>query len=505
MSSIRDITTGLVAGLLLAGSLFAELAVDPIYQSRMVLQQGQPVPICGTCTDAAPIQVSFAGQKVTAQVKGNTWTAVLAPMAVRAEGSALTVRQGSESVTLDDVVVGEVWLASGQSNMFWRLEETRDRASLQSPENPNLRFCHEEPLIHTRPPVYTEKEREMLKAGKMYQRGVWTVSNPASCRKMSAVGWYFGRALQKHLGVPVGIIHVSLGGSEMLAWMPQQVLEKKYPEVLTDEWMNDKNVDPYWVRARALKNLGNDLTTPHPYSPGYLFRTGITPWLKYPVAGVIWYQGESDAPIEDQERNRQVLSDLITGWRSAFGKPQLPFCMVQLPRIKDLTHERVLWPEFREVQSRVSRELPNVLCAVTIDLGTTNRDVHPPRKLEVGERMAALAAAKVYGVKGISYSGPVFSRAAVNGGKVKVSFAYAEGLKTTNGAAPACFELSEDGKTYHPAEAELAKNAVLLRSAAVKTPRYVRYAWSTFVEPNLVNGAGLPTAPFASPIPGAAK
>lgn len=502
---MRDVTAGLAAGMLLATPLFAELAVEPIYQSHMVLQQGQQVPICGTCTEKTPIQVSFAGQKVTATVKGNTWTAVLAPMAARAEGAALTVTQGSEKVTLDDVVVGEVWLASGQSNMFWRLEETRDRAALQSPENPNLRICHAEPLIHTRPPVYTQEEREMLKAGKMYRQGTWCVSSPATCRKMSAVGWYFGRALQKQLGVPVGIIHVSLGGSEMLAWMPQQMLEKNYPEVLTDEWMNDKNVDPYWVRARALKNLGDDLTTPHPYSPGYLYKTGITPWLKYPVAGIIWYQGESDAPIEDQERNRRVLSDLITAWRAGFRKPQLPFCMVQLPRIKDLTHERVLWPEFREVQSRVSRELPNVLCTVTIDLGTTNRDVHPPRKLEVGERMAALTAAKVYGVKGIPYSGPVFAKTKLADGKVKVSFAHAEGLKTTNGAAPACFELSADGKTYHPAEAELEKNAVLLSSAEVKNPRYVRYAWSTFVEPNLVNGAGLPTAPFASPIPSPAK
>ena len=501
---MRDVSFGLAAALLLASPLWAELAVDPIYQSHMVLQRGQQVPICGTCSDSAPIEVSFAGQKVAAKVSGNTWQAVLKPMAARAEGSALTVTQGSESVTLDDVVVGEVWFASGQSNMFWRLVETRDNAALSTPEIPALRFYHAEPQVHTRPPVYTDELRKKLRDGDMY-RGGWSVSNPTSSRQMSAVGWYFGRALQKYLGVPVGIIHVSLGGSEMLAWMPQQVLEKKYPEVLTDEWMNDKNVDPYWVRARALKNLGDDLSTPHPYRPGYLFKTGITPWLKFPIAGVIWYQGESDAPIPDQERNRQVLADLITGWRAAFGRPKLPFCMVQLPRIKDLTHERVLWPEFREVQSRVSRELPNVFCTVTIDLGTTNRDVHPPRKLEVGERMAALTAAQVYGISGISYSGPIFAQAKLAGGKVRIRFNHAEGLKTTNGAAPACFELSADGKSYHPAEAEVQGETVLLRSAEVKRPRFVRYAWSTFVEPNLVNAAGLPTAPFAAPIAGGSK
>ncbi|MCH5284812.1 MAG: hypothetical protein J1E42_04350 [Akkermansiaceae bacterium] len=494
----------LLAAALLVSPLFAELAVDPIYQSQMVLQRGVRVPISGTSTSAEAVTVSFAGQKVTAKVKGKKWEAVLAPMEASAENRTLTITQGKQQVTLENVVVGEVWIASGQSNMLWRLDQTRDRQSLEHAEIPSFRFYHAEPQVHTGPSVYNDEQRRRLKAGEMFQGG-WSVSNPKSCRRMSAVGWYFGKALQEKLNVPVGVVHVSLGGSEMLAWIPKSVLEKKYPKSLGKDWMHDKNIDPYWVRPRTLKNLGDDFSAPHPYQPGYLFENGIAPWLKFPVAGVIWYQGESDAALSISEHNRQLLTDLITGWRKAFKNPQMPFCMVQLPRIKDLTHERVYWPEFREVQSRVSRELPRVYCAVTLDLGTTNRDVHPPRKLEVGERLAALAASQVYGVQGLAYSGPVFARAEAASGSVALHFDFAEGLRTTNGAAPAGFELSADGKTYYPAEAELADGAVQLRCDKVAKPRFVRYAWSTFVEPNLVNADGLPTAPFAAEISGAAK
>lgn len=496
MRGVASVSGLVAAAALLASPLFAELTVDPIYASHMVLQRGRQVPICGTCTDAAPIEVSFAGQKVQATVKGNTWRAVLAPMEAQAEGANLTVSQGDESVTLEDVVVGEVWIASGQSNMFWRLVETRDRASLQSPETSNFRFYHAEPQVHTGRVPYTDELRGRLRAGEMYS-GAWSVNKPDTRRRMSAVGWYFARALQSHLGVPVGVVHVSNGGSEMLAWMPKSFIKKKYPEVLAKDWVHTKYIDPYWVGPRVVLNLGDDTTTPHPYNPGYLFETGIKPWLKFPVAGVVWYQGESDAGVPDQELNTQMLTDFITSWREAFKNPQLPFCMVQLPRIKDPTPVRALWPEFREVQRSVSHALPNVFYAVTIDLGTESRDVHPPRKIEVSERLAALAATEVYNVPNIPTYGPLFARAELVDGRAVVSFDHAEGLSTKDGAAPRCFELSADGKTYYPAEAEVVNGTVQLRSSQVETPRFVRYAWAVFVNPNLVNSHGLPAEPFS--------
>ena len=495
MKKIVSFFLGLLAA---APTLHAELTVDPIYQSHMVLQQGAEVPVSGTSTTPGTVVVSFGDQKVTAKVKGKKWQAVLAPMAASSEGRTLTVTQGKDELTLSDVVVGEVWFASGQSNMLFRLDETPDAAALNHPEIPAFRYYHAEPQVLPNNKRYTAEQIKQLKDGDMY-RGAWAVSGgEGSTTRMSAVGWYFGRKLQSTLGVPVGVIHTSLGGSEMVAWMPNAVLKKKYKECLTPRWMESKYVSA-WARSRGLWNIGKDSDAPHPFKPAYLFETGVTPWLRFPVAGVIWYQGETDAEEKDQKQNTELLTDLINGWRKEFGRPELPFIMVQLPRLNDKTPLRAYWPEFRAVQSRVAAEMPAVYCVTTIDLGSTNSNVHPPRKLEVGERLADMAAAKVYG-KDIPCSGPAYSASALKDGKVEVSFAFAEGMKTTDGKAPAGFELSADGKKYSPATAELQGNTVLLSSAEVRSPKYVRYAWATFLSPNLVNAANLPAIPFAATV-----
>lgn len=475
---------------------WAELKLDPIYQPHMVLQRGVPIPVRGTCTSSAPVTVSFAGHDVKAKVKGKKWHALLPAMEANAEGAELTVKQGKESENIDDVVVGEVWLASGQSNMLWRLDQTGDSASISAAGIPLLRFYHSEPMVHTGPSAYTEDLSERLKKGEMFE-GKWAVSDPTTCARMSAVGWYFGRKLQEQLGIPVGIVHASLGGSEMLAWMPPATLKKHYKECLTPRWLESKYVTE-WVRGRAKQNIGADLSSPHPYQPSYLFTTGIAPWLRFPIAGVIWYQGESDAEIGDMEQNKALLADLITSWRTQFKKPDLPILMVQLPRINDKTPLRAYWPEFREVQTQVSHELPNVYQAITIDLGTTDSNVHPPRKLEVGERLAALAASKVY-KKTVVGEGPTFAAASLSNGKVRISFRSADGLTTSDNQSPRGFELSADGKKFYPAEAVVeGEDVVLTLPTQVKKPKTVRYAWATFIEPNLVNKEGLPTAPFTA-------
>lgn len=493
MDKLTTLFFSLMAG---APMLCSGLTVDAIYQSHMVLQQGKQVPLTGTCSGSAPVMVSFGDQKVQAVVKGKKWTAVLSPMAANAEGQSLRIAQGSEEVTLDDVVVGEVWLASGQSNMLWRLDQTRDQAALNQEEIPLLRFYHSEPkVLPGGGKHYTEEVIKKLERGEMYE-GSWSVSSPATCRTMSAVGWYFGRKLQQQLGVPVGIIHASLGGSEMIAWMPTPVLKKKYKECLTSAWLESKYVTE-WVKKRGRMNVGNSPDSPHPFKPGYLFTTGIEPWVRFPLAGVIWYQGETDAEVQDQKQNTQLLKDLINGWRAEFKNPTLPFCMVQLPRLNDKSVLRAYWPEFREVQRKVSEKMPHVYYSVTLDLGSTNSDVHPPRKLEVGERLAALAAAKIY-KKDVPYSGPTFKAATPQGKKLFIELSHAEGLTTKNGADAVGFELSENGKVFEPATVEITDGGVLLSSPKVKKPKHARYAWAVYLEPNLVNAAGLPAAPFTT-------
>ena len=398
------------------------LTIDPIYQSHMVLQQGKPVPVSGTATGKGDVVVSFGEQKVKAKKKGKTWQAVLAPMTASAEGKTLTVTQGEDTATLDDVVVGEVWLASGQSNMEWQLAQARDKDALNQEQIDNLRYYHAVPQVHTRPGVYAEEFQAKLREGDMY-RGTWSVSNKETCRPMSAVGWYFGRKLQGQLGVPVGIIHVSLGGSEMVAWIPPAVLRQKHKESVKPRWAESKYVMG-WARRRSLENMGGDATGLHPYKPGYLYETGIAPWAGFPLAGVIWYQGETDAESPDMKQHERVLTDLIESWRAVFKEPQLPFLMVQLPRIKDegKNSTRLMWPEYRQVQQNVADAMPGVYCVNTIDLGTTSADVHPPRKLEVGERLADTAASQVYGKAEVPYIGPVVKEVKPQGEALCLSF-----------------------------------------------------------------------------------
>ena len=477
------------------------LEVDPIYQSHMVLQQGRPVPVSGTASGSAPVVVSFGSQRVEAKKKGKKWQAVLEPMAVQAEGAPLTITQGKESVTLEDVVVGEVWFASGQSNMLFRMDETGDKVSMASAPVPAFRYYNAEPQVRTTPKPYTEEVRAKLAAGEMYVGG-WSLSGPDTCRSMSAVGWYFGKKLLALLSesgtVPVGVVHVSLGGSEMMAWMPPSILKKKYKDALGSRWLQSKYITP-WVRMRASDNLGSDLNGPHPFKPGYLFETGVTPWLNFPFAGVIWYQGESDAEFQDQAQNHRLLTDLITSWRAEFKAPDMPFIMVQLPRINDTGAKsiRLFWPEFRRVQQQVANEMPGVMCVTTLDLGSTNSDVHPRRKLEVGERLAGVAAAQVYDKQGVAFSGPIVAEVKPQAGKLCVSFTHARGLKTIDGKPPVGFEVSANGKDYFPAEAEISGESVLLSSPKVEKPKYARYGWAVYIEPNLVNEAGLPTAPYS--------
>ncbi|MBR5329990.1 MAG: hypothetical protein IKV13_00730 [Akkermansia sp.] len=480
------------------GALPALAAVefDAIYGDGMVLQRGREVQVRGTTDNPSePVTVQFNGQKVKAEVKGKNWRAVLQPMEANAQGQPLEASQKDSSAVVQNVVVGEVWIASGQSNMLWRLNQTPGNAqTIAQSANDNFRFYHSEPQVHTSPPRYDAALLQRVQEKRMYE-GKWAVSAPASSPRMSAVGYYFGQALQKELGVPVGVIHASLGGSNMLAWIPRAMVKKEYPGCEGGDWVKSKYASA-WVRGRAQQNVGpgGDFGL-HPYAPSYLYETGIEPWEGFPVAGVIWYQGESDAEILDNEQNKKLLKDLIISWRDKLGNEELPFLQVQLPRINDKSKLRAYWPEFRQVQAEVAEELPAVGCVVTMDLGSTNSDVHPPRKVEVGERLAATALSMVYG-KEAAASGPVIQGFKAKGSKVQVSLDNAGGLKTTDGAAPVGFELAGNNKEFAPAAAEIKGDKIILTADAVKAPRYMRYGWAVFMEPNLVNEAGLPTAPY---------
>ena len=498
-----------IAFILAAAALNAAWAAAPqfnrVFGSHMVLPHGKNVPVSGTAEPNKEISVTFGGAtlKTKADSKGN-WTVTLPPMQPKAAGQTLTASQNGKTATLKDVLVGEVWLASGQSNMLFRLDQTPTgrQQDIAASADPELRIFNNVPQAHTAGKAYTDKDFDSLTTDSFY-KGSWAVSSPQSSAPTSAVAYYFAKKLRQELGIPVGIIHSSLGGSEMAAWIPQSVINSNgsLRSLRGNDWLQSPLVSA-WVRGRARQNIAprlKDGSPNHPFKPAFLYESGISWITGFPISGIIWYQGESDAEIIDNEQNAMLLGTLISSWRKAFSNPSLPFLMVQLPRINDKSALRAGWPEFREVQDRIANTLPKVYSVNTIDLGSVNSDVHPPDKQPVGERLADTALNKIYGRK-TPCEGPSFKAAKAQGNKLLIQMGHAAGLTTRDGQPPAHFEIAGADGVYHPAEAKIISardNAVIqLTSPDVKSPKEARYCWAPFVTPNLVNGAGLPARAF---------
>lgn len=470
------------------------LETDAVYGHHMVLQRGVPVPICGKTEQEGDVVVCFGQQRKTVRPVAGRWEVLLEPMSACAEGRELTVTQGTENIVLQDVVVGEVWLACGQSNMEFRLRQSvGGKEAIATSADSGLRLYHAAGQVPTPPGCYGEEQRELLRREKMYV-GSWAVAGPETTPEVSAVGYYFGQELRRGLGdVPVAVVDVANGGSEMAAWLPEDSLRRLCPAALGPHWMETPLLMG-WARRRGMENMGEQGEGLHPYRPGFLFRTGIRPWLRFPVAGVIWYQGETDAETDDMEQNTRVMKELILSWQRAFQHPSMPFMMVQLPRIAAHRPESRHWREFRRVQARVAEALPGAECVVTIDLGTDNIDVHPPRKREVGVRLARTALGKVYGAS-VPFRGPRMVSAEREGNMLRVHTEHAEGMRLTDERMPAGFEVAGADGVYHPAVALLDGQDILLCSPDVAEPCHARYAWAIFLEPNVVNAAGLPMEP----------
>ena len=398
---------------LISSLALAAPSLSPYFQDAMVLQRRQANPIWGTAKAGSNITISWQGQNITtkANAKGE-WRAELPAMEAKAEGSPLSISNDKGTKVIQDILVGEVWLASGQSNMEWAMKNFSDgRVDAKEFNIPQLRIMTYKPKLHTAGGAYSvEDYKRILKAGEF--RHEWQSITPQSTPNISAVACYFGRALQAELGVPVGIICNAVGGSGMEAWLPQELLKiPAYKSLKGETWMQSPLVND-WVRGRAAANLKNvmevakkdKLPLVHPFKPTYLFENTVRPLAPVPLAGVIWYQGESNAEATEIEGNEKMIKSLIKGWRAALGKPKLPFIMVQLPRINDTTPLRICWPEFREAQERTASGLSNVGIICTLDLGEAQGgNVHPSPKKPVGERLAQRALDEVYGKPSATY------------------------------------------------------------------------------------------------------
>ncbi len=381
----------LIAWLLpLAGA--AELRFGRPFGEQMVLPLGNETPVWGTATPGAAVRVRFGEDSVTglADANGN-WRITLPNLAPAAVGRELEVESGGEEVVLRDVLVGEVWLCSGQSNMDFPLARAvggKDEAA-GAGSFPAIRLLNLSG-VHTAAREYGPQERARLSPGAFFT-GNWSAASEASASRFSAVGWWAGRIIHQAKRIPVGLIDNSVGGSGAEAWLSRETLAARddYAELLGASWINSGRIGA-WARGRARLNLGA-AAGDHPFRPGFLYESGVRWWRGFPLSGVLWYQGETNAETDDDAWNERLIRDLVEGWRAGLNQPRLPFFMVQLPRIGGNDPLRRHWPQFRKVQARAAASLPDVSLIVTTDLGWDSPDVHPPDKRPVGERLGEAA------------------------------------------------------------------------------------------------------------------
>ena len=467
---------------------YGGLSMSSLYADYMVLQRDVPLDIHGTANTGEKITVEIGGRKASATADNQgKWSVVLSPMQA-AEDLTLTITAGKQRKVFSHVAVGEVWLCSGQSNMAFMLCQAESgKQDIAAADDPQLRLFDMKGRWETYDVAWPASCLDSLNHLQYFHETTWQPSTPASASRFSAVGYYYGRMLRQKLGVPVGLICNAVGGAPTEAWVDRNSLETSFPNILSNWLQNDFIQD--WVRGRAAKNLTNDQTKlgRHPYEPCYLNESGILPLQQYPIKGVIWYQGESNA--HNKDAHAKLFSLLIDGWRQNWNNPDMPFYFVQLSSLN-----RPSWPWFRDSQLRIMKEISNTGMAVSSDCGDS-LDVHPRCKQPIGERLARWALAKTYG-QDITPSGPVFSSVTRQADALIVSFLYADGLQTSDGKAPSCFEIAEEDGLFHPATATIEGNTVRLTSPTIKHPRYVRYTWQPFTRANLVNADQLPASTF---------
>lgn len=493
----------LSGGLLLFSAEAMALTAAPLFTDHMVLQQRQDIAVWGTAEPDEKVQVSIAHRSaaVTADDLGR-WRVSLRPLPAGGPHTLLIRGEGS-TLEFADVLVGEVWLCSGQSNMELPLSEVNQgKEAIDAADHPALR------LFTVVKAVSGQPEAEC--------RGAWTASTPAVARQFSAVAYFFGRELQQALhGVPIGLIDSTWGGTPIEVWMSLEAL-KSDPDfagaVTTRENMLNKPEDAEleqklntWTDAAEVAVAGGDFEGWYPGQPFSgggrdpllptgLYNAMIHPLAPYGIRGVIWYQGEANTA--SGLTYRKLFPAMIADWRARWNATALPFLYVQLASFStDPKYPQMKsgWPLIQEAQL-LTLSVPHTAMAVTVDIGDA-KDIHPRNKQEVGRRLALAAQAKVYGRR-VVYSGPIFTGMKIRKGKAALSFSHTHGGLVARGGALEGFVIAGSEGVFVPAQAEIRGRRIYVWSEEIAEPAAVRYAWDDNPAATLFNAAGLPASPF---------
>lgn len=502
--SLTSSLTFIVTLAIASSAMSAEtlLKLPTMFGNHMVLQRDRAVPVWGWTKPNGEVTVEFASQRKTGKADAEgKWMVKLDPLTASVKPREMQITQGTKALVFTDVLVGDVWLCSGQSNMFFRMNKVENsQQEIAAANQPSVRF-------------FTAKEKFAQNPASEVD-GAWRPVSPTTAAECSAVAFYFASALQQKLGVPMGLLVSAVGGTRIETWMQAATLTnlgEAGPSI--EKW---KDVSPaefekiaadyrsYQYRRdkprRPLDGNSNKQTKLKPPSlrchdcPSALHNGMIAPLQPFAIRGAIWYQGEANSgrpgPYET------LLPALIADWRQAWGE-DLPFLFVQLAPFQG-TH-----PAFREAQLRIWQKTPRTAMVVTTDVGDA-KDIHPTRKRPVGERLALAARALSYGEK-LEYSGPVFKSMSVERDRAVVSFTHVgSGLMAKGDSLEGITLAGVDGK-FHPARGVIEGSTVVVTSSKVTNPTAVRYGWAMVPNGNLFNREGLPAAPFRSDPPADTK
>ena len=500
--SLMHMILGIAVLMLACATTWADVSLNALFTDNMVLQRDMPVAVWGKAAADEEVTVTIANQTHTgkADVDGR-WIVNLAPMP--AGGPHEMTVAAANSVTLKNILIGEVWVASGQSNMEFGMGHAINSAEeIAAADYPQLR------LYTVRTQVAATPQEDLT--------GDWQVCTPETVQKYSALAYFFGRDLQQTLGVPVGIVHSSVSGTTAEAWIRPEALQgnpilqpildryaasvaqypqdvEKYPALLAawEEAVKQATADGTKapVKPRAPADPAT-LTT----RPGGLWNGKIAPLTRLAMRGVIWWQAEYNS--ERSEQYKTLFPALIHDWRAQWGQGDFPFLFVQLQNL-DIQPQpnKAKYFEMRDAQLYSYRTVPNTGMAMAVDVGKAT-DIHPPNKQEVARRLVLIARAKVYG-EALIYSGPLYDSMTVEGEKARIAFTeLADGLVSKTGETLASFTIAGEDKIFHQAQAIIEENTVLVWSPDVAKPVAVRYAWADDPVCSLYNLTGLPASPF---------
>ncbi|NOT62142.1 MAG: sialate O-acetylesterase [Acidobacteria bacterium] len=477
--------------LALAAVVSADVKLPAVIGEGMVLQQGIAVPLWGLADEGENVIVEMQNQKVTATAKDGKWMVKLA--ALKAGGPFTLTITGKNKLEFKNVLVGEVWVCGGQSNMQWAVKQTNE------PDKTIAEAKHPQIRLFTVPRLEADKPTTEIKSA-------WFECSPETVPDFSAVGYYFGRDLHAARKVPIGLIDNAVGGSPAESWMSAEAMQADeeykaflaaYPKRM-EQWQI--NMEKYKADVEKAKAEGaKPPTLPgRPWMPAGLYNGMLVPIAPYAIKGAIWYQGESNATRAYQYR--RLFPDMIRNWRATWGQGDFPFLFVQLaafgPNTKTLGESD--WAELREAQTMTLKASPHTGQALAIDYGTYD-DIHPKNKLPVGQRLALAARAVAYGEK-LTYAGPTYQAVKFKGNQAELSFtSIGKGLEARpNGSNAALkgFLIAGADKVFHEATAEIKGKRVVVSSPSVTNPVAVRYAWAKYPEVNFYNLEGLPAVPF---------